>query len=283
MKKYFILLTCVITFSATVAAQEEVTVVEKDILGVVQIVHEHTEGTANPPEQTEETKSSVFLDGVLDNSSVFFWRKKKANHAHWGGLRFAFTDLDGLQNVNENGINGVDLKAGKSYSVTLERLIAADHPIDSHWVLATGLGLDFTRYRFTGNIGLNGNTANNITQFEPAPDGVNYKASRLLIDYITVPVVLEYQTKAYNNRKFFVSGGVEGLIKYYSKSILDLGGGNKQTLGRDLNIHPVNLRFVAKIGLGNVGIFGYYQPFPMFEKGKGPDVCPFAIGFTVGY
>ncbi|MDR0834890.1 MAG: outer membrane beta-barrel protein [Candidatus Symbiothrix sp.] len=273
MKKYLILLACVLAFSA-VSAQEEMVVIEKDTIKV-------TETDASRREDSlAVTKSSVFLDGTL-NSPVFFWQERSMN-PHWGGLSFAFANLDGLEG-SDFGLEQVDLKLSQSYSFKLN-FAQVNKKLTDHWVLGTGMGLDFTRYHFAGNTGLNGLREDNITQFEPAPDDLTYKSSKLLAYYITIPLILEYQTKVFKNKCFYINGGVESLIKYYSKSQVDirtLEGTKKTSLGRDLNMHPINIRFIAQIGLGDVGIFGYYQPFSMFEKGKGPNVQPFGIGITI--
>jgi hypothetical protein len=259
MKKYLSLLACILLFAFAASAQEET---------IVKNENDSIKEKVNEPE-----KSSVFLDGSLNTDMVFFWKKKKTNEEHWSGSKFAFVNLDGLQ--------GADIKQSKSYAITIMP-IEVKHSFDSHWLFVSGTQLEWTRYHFSGNVGLQGK--NDITYFEPAPEGFSYKSSKLLAYYVTLPLILEYQTKVSKNNTFYINGGVEGMLKYYSKSQVDIRtsqGIEKTSLGRDLNFSPVNARFVLQIGLNDVGIYGYYQPFSLFEKGKGPDVKSFGIGISL--
>ncbi|MCC8144974.1 MAG: hypothetical protein LIO93_00745 [Bacteroidales bacterium] len=220
----------------------------------------------------ESADSSIIYDGSAYNF-IFSW-KKKATESHWTGLGFTFSDLNGLEDV--------DLKLGKSYSV---RLNMADYtlPINHHWLFFTGVGLDWTRYHFKGNIGLQ--DINGIAQFVPDEFGRNYKSSKLLAYYITIPLALEYQTKIGKGKMFFVQGGAEGLIKYYSKSQVDIrtDDGIKKVNHKDLNILPLNFRLFLKAGFNDVSVIGYYQPVSMFEKGKGPDIQPYGLGIMLNF
>lgn len=249
MKKTFLLLAFVALSSMPVLAQE----------------------TENPQ---NSSKSAVTYDGSLYDFA-FSWKKKskKAQHQHWTGLWFAFVDLDGLKDA--------ELKASQSYSIAFVP-ISYVLPLDHHWLFISGIGLDWTRYHFKGDIGLQGKSA--ITHFEPAPEGEHYKSSKLLTYYFTIPLVLEYQIKLAHRSTFHIAGGFEGLIKYYSKSQVDLrtpDGIQKTSLGRDLNLLPLNGRFVAQAGINDIAVFGYYQPFSMFKKAKGPDVK--SLGFGLRY
>jgi hypothetical protein len=257
MKKYLLIIVCALLFSVSVSvsAQEDTTVCKN-----------------NNVKNTEST-SIVSFDGTIVDV-VFFWKKKdKAMSAHWGGLQFAFVGLDGLK--------GADLKQSKSYSISFA-VAEKNLTLSNHWLLVSGLGLDFTRYHFGGDIGLQGKSE--VTQFLPAQEGQSYKASKLLTYYFTIPLMLEYQTNISRRKTFFIVGGMEGLIKYYSKSQVDIRtprGVSKTSLGRDLNILPINGRFLLKTGVNGFGVFGYYQPFSMFKSGKGPDVRSFGIGLSL--
>jgi hypothetical protein len=241
---------------------------------------QETEEEAFPVEKEEKGKSSIIYNGSPYNF-IFSW-KKKAVESHWTGIGFAFSRLDGLE--------GVDLKLGKSYSILLN-LSEYTIPFNHHWLLSTGLGLDFTRHHFKGSVGLEETyihdtegkqTGKCVAQF--VPDFREYKSSKLLTYYITIPLVWEYQAKIAKDKLFFINGGVEGLIKYYSKSQIDIRTERsvEKVKYRELNIRPLNFRFVLRIGLSdNASIFGYYQPVPMFERGTGPQIKPFGIGIAI--
>ncbi|GHU63841.1 hypothetical protein FACS1894123_07450 [Bacteroidia bacterium] len=254
MKKYLFLLAC-ITFSISVFAQDE------------ENKSAHIE--------TDESKSFVLLGG-MNSDLVFLWKKdykkarERAEKEHWSGCRFEFINLEGLQ--------GANLKQSQSYAISVMP-IDVYHAISKHWLFVSGAEVEWARYHFGENRGLEGKS--DYTHFAPAPEGFSYKSSKLLVYNINIPLVLEYQKKLASRHTFYISGGVEGLIKCYSKSQVDVRtpqGIQKTSLGRDLNLRPINMRFVLKVGIDDYGIFGYYQPFSMFENGKGPEVRSFGIG-----
>jgi hypothetical protein len=279
MKMQCLSIACFIFFCIPVFAEEVAT----DAEGAVSLENreKRERKQREQRERENETQSSIIYNGSPYNF-IFTW-KKKATQSHWSGIGFAFSQLDGLE--------GVDLKLGKSYSIILN---LGDYtiPLSHHWLLFTGFGLDFTRHHFKGNVGLeeiyiHGQERDRLGEYVAGfvPDfDHHYKSSKLQAYYITIPLLWEYQTKITGNKMFYINGGVEGLIKYYSKSQIDIRTERsvEKVKYRDLNIRPLNFRFVLRIGLtNNVGIFGYYQPIPMFEFGKGPQIKPYGIGIAI--
>ncbi|MDR0507744.1 MAG: hypothetical protein LBH32_13145 [Dysgonamonadaceae bacterium] len=221
----------------------------------------------------DEEKSNIIFDGASYNF-MFSW-KKKPTKSHWTGPGFAFSNLDGLDKEN------VNLSLSRSYSVNLN-LMDYNVPLHYNWLFFTGLGFDWSRYHFKGNIGLR-DDSEGITRFLPDREGMSYRDSKLLVYYATIPLILEYQKKFGKNRTFFINGGVEGLICLYSKSQTETNtlNGIKKTSYKYLNIFPVNFRMVLRTGFDDFSIFGYYQPCQMFQKGKGPELRSWGIGISL--
>ncbi|MDR1632332.1 MAG: outer membrane beta-barrel protein [Dysgonamonadaceae bacterium] len=221
----------------------------------------------------EEEKSNILFDGSSYN--FFFSWKKKPAESHWSGLAFAFSNLNGLDKEN------VGLKLNRSYSIDLN-LMDYNVPLHYHWLFVTGLGFDWSRYHFKGNVALRDDD-NGISRFLPDSEGRSYRDSKLLVYYATIPLLLEYQKKVGKHKTFFINGGVEGLLNLYSKSQVEARtpDGIKKMSYKDLNILPVNFRLVLRTGFDNFSIFGYYQPYSMFQKGKGPEVRSFGIGIAL--
>jgi hypothetical protein len=144
------------------------------------------------------------------------------------------------------------------------------------------LGFDWSRYHFKENVGLQ--DFNGTSRFLPDSEGRSYRDSKLLVYYATIPLILEYQKKVEKHKTFFINGGVEGLINLYSKSQVEARtsrNGIEKIAYKDLNILPVNFRLVLRTGFDDFGIFGYYQPYSMFQKGKGPELSSFGIGIAL--
>jgi hypothetical protein len=261
-------------FSVSVFAQE--VVVEEEIV------------VSGETEEEQEEKSSIFFDGASYHF-IFQWEKtekpkakskKKSRRnisSHWTGVGFAFSKLENLEKIEP----APNLNLSRSYSVVLN-LMDYNIPLSNHWVLASGLGFDWSRYHFKGNIGLQ--EVNGISQFIEDPQW-KYESNKLLIYYATIPLLLEYQTSIGPNKHFFIYGGVEGLIKCYSKSQLDMKtlDGIQKFNHHDLNLLPLNARFTCRIGFDDFSVFGYYQPYSLFEKDKGPEIYTRGIGLMLNF
>jgi hypothetical protein len=220
--------------------------------------------------EDRDLQSLILLNGS-SYDFIFNWKEKPAK-SHWKGIGFAFSNLRNLQ--------GADLNPNRSYSVLLN---IADYtiPLSYHYLFVTGFGFDWSRYHFRRNTGLQ--YTDGIATFFSDTER-EYKSSKLLVYYATVPLILEYQTKTSKRSHFFISGGIEGLLKCYSKSQLDIRhpqGYMEKIHYRNPNIPPLNARLILRTGFDNFSFFGYYQLFSMFEKGKGPDVRSFGIGLML--
>lgn len=223
-------------------------------------------------EKEEPQSSSVMFDGSSYNV-IFSWNKKHENRLspHWTGVGMGF------MNYNSDNIPYGSLKMSTSHNFTIN-LIDFHKQLGNHWLLVSGLGTEWSRYHFDENAALTKRDGKTI--FETAPEGIDYKSTKLLAYYITVPLLLEYQT-----RSFHISGGAVAFFKYYSKSQVKYyidGEKHVQNKGRDLNIRPVDLRLRLQVGFDNVALYGYYAPISMFSKNKGPEVNTYTIGLMLG-
>lgn len=216
-----------------------------------------------------QPESSVMYDGSSYNF-IFSWKKKKHLSPHWTGIGMGFMNYDDIPNGN--------LKMSTSHNFTVNIIDFHKQIKNSNWLLVSGIGSEWSRYHFDDNSALT--KKDGITVFEPAPEGINYKATQLIAYYVTIPLLLEYQTS-----NFHISGGVVGFLKYYSKSQVkfkDDEGTHKVSMGQDLNIRPIDMRFRLQMGINNVGVYAYYAPFSMFSKDKGPDLKTYTIGIMIG-
>ncbi|MDR3235465.1 MAG: PorT family protein [Prevotellaceae bacterium] len=265
MKKYLFLSICTVWFAISVSAQEN---------------NDHKEAVTVKDSTAADEPNTVFHDGASYNF-IFTWKKHHSDKkhrpvdAHWSGLGFAFSDLNGLNNEN------VVLNYGNSYSLLLN-VVDFSVPLNHHWLIATGWGFDWTRFHFKGNKGLQ-NCDDGITRFVPDVENRAYKDSKLHVYYATIPLIFEYQAKISRHNVFFIQGGVEGLIKLYSRSQVEVQtqDGVRKIKYKGINLLPLNFRMVMRIGIAPFNIFGYYQPFSMFKKGEGPEINSFGMGIAV--
>jgi hypothetical protein len=231
-------------------------------------------------EETLESTAASGLDSgsriVVNGASydfIFSWNREDVK-SHWTGFGFSFNNLTGLGDV------GLNLTRSYSLALNVGNCIL---PLDRHWLLASGLGFDWSRFHFRGNYALQ--SVRGKTYFLSDSDGYDYRDSRLLVYYATIPFLLEYQTGRNGGNLFFVYGGVEGLVKLYSKSQAEVRTPSliRKDTYRSLNLLPMNARITARIGFKDFSLFGHYHLFSLFEYGKGPDIHPYALGLMLNF
>jgi len=278
MKKIIILLA--FGFAVISANADNVPVLQDTMVKTIQIIKEINPETGDTIIsrtetqeliQKKEDESSILYDGSNYNF-IFSWKKKKYLSPHWTGFGMGF------MNYSDKDIPYGKLKMSSSHNFTVNLFDYHKQIGRSNWLVVSGLGAEWSRYHFEDNAALT--KVDGVTSFVPAPDGVDYKSTKLLAYYITVPLLLEYQVS-----NFHVAGGVVGFFKYYSKSQVKYYEDNNkhvQNMGRDLNIRPVDLRFRLQAGIDNISVYGYYAPFSMFSKDKGPDLNTYTIGVMLG-
>lgn len=227
-----------------------------------------------PKASTKESQNSYTVDGQ-EREFSFIWNKrnKKKLSSHWSGFGMSF------MNYSDSKVPNGTLKMSSSHNFTLNLMSYGRQLGQSNFLVVSGLGFDWSRYHFDTNAALT--KIEGTTLFEPAPEGINYKSTKLLSYYITIPLMLEYQ-----NRGLHMAAGAVCYFKYYSKSQVkyyDADGKHKENMGRDLNIRPIDLRLRAQVGIDNVSLFGTYAPSSMFKKNKGPEMKTYAIGAMIHF
>lgn len=206
----------------------------------------------------------------------------KDYNPHWAGFGMGFANLaDGSLRIND--IDGVSLHSGNSFEYNLNVFEKA-FPFSRHgWAVVTGAGMRWSRYRLDSNSHFQ--ETDGVTSLHPAPAGVYYKASKLNITSITIPLLLEWQKQKHGDAQFFVSAGVVGVIKTCSSSRITYfdAYGDKQHKKMDtgMNLLPVSMDLLVQGGLDWIGVFAKYSPFGLFESGKGPKVHPVSIGLQI--
>ncbi|MDU1890657.1 MAG: hypothetical protein E6767_08205 [Dysgonomonas sp.] len=276
--KHLLILASLCLFSLSALA-DNVKAVQDTIVKtvIIESVTDSITGTTKTV-KTESTKvipteatsnSSVIYDGSSYNF-IFSWKKKKHLNPHWTGIGMGF--------MNYDDVPYGDLKGSRSHNFTLNFMEFQQHIQNSNWLLVSGVGTEWSRYHFDDNAALT--KIDGKTVFQPAAEGINYKSTKLLAYYLTVPLLLEYQVS-----NFHISGGAVGFFKFYSKSQVKYyedGKKHVKNMGRDLNMRSVDLKLRLQIGFDDVALYGYYSPFSMFEKDKGPDLKTYTIGIMIG-
>jgi len=223
----------------------------------------------------------------IGDNGVNIKKDKKAPKfkGHWSGLELG---VNGLLNSNNeinypNGYQYLDLNYNKSINVNLNFFEQNINLISNHFGMVTGMGISWNNYRFDNNVVL---TKNSVLggYYDNNPDK-KYEKSKLVVTYLTVPVMFEYQTNSKSkSNSFHVSGGVVGGLKIgsHTKVVYEENGDReKDKENMKTLIAPFKIDAIAKIGWGKINLYGTYSITQLFHTNKGPQVYPFAVGICL--
>ncbi len=171
------------------------------------------------------------------------------------------------------GINEDDLKlrSGNSRNINvwffMQKLNITKHVVN----LKYGLGLELNNYSFD-------NTklafAKNPTLISEST--TDFKKVKLAADYLTVPIMLNFNFTPNRKKGFGISGGISAGYMY-SARYKTKGGGDAGKLKNDFDLESFKLSYIGEIALGPVRLYGNYAMKNMWEKGL--NMKPYSFGF----
>ena len=168
------------------------------------------------------------------------------------------------------------LRNGKSVNVNvwffMQRLNMIKHVVN----LKYGLGLELNNYMYEGNI----RYAENPTLIYM--DTKDYSKNKLAADYVTVPLMLNFNftpnsEKGYKNFGFSVGASAGYLYSSRQKYISSETG--KQKTKDDFDMRPLKFSYIAELQLGPVKFYGSMADRSMYKKGL--DHTPYNVGIRL--
>lgn len=218
-------------------------------------------------------------DGDEDKS-----RKSKKSEAHWAGVDFGFSMLMN-ENFNTDFPNHPYWKNDAARS-QVWNLNIMEHKFNfgtPYVGLTTGLGFSFTSVAFRDNYLL---TSTADTLFATVDSLNTYSKNKLKASYLTVPLLLEFNTNANSSKSFYIAAGVVGGVRLTSKvkrkGEFD-GKEFEQKLKGTYGLNSFKLDAAARIGYGDWGVFANYSLLPLFENGKTAEVYPLTFGLSLNF
>lgn len=198
--------------------------------------------------------------------------------AHWAGFEMG---VNGWMN-SDNSINLENSAYDLNYSNSLfVNLNIAEQKIPffaGHGGLVTGLGFNFNHFAFKGNTQLDYNTDSTWTT---TGNDFNYSKNKLNVTYLTLPLMLEFNTDLEDDHNFHIGFGVQGGFKLLAKTKQKYdfeGQGYKENVRGHYNINPWRADAVARIGYKGFTLFANYPLTQFFEEGTGPELYTFQVG-----
>lgn len=179
------------------------------------------------------------------------------------------------------GINeeSMKLRNGKSVNVNIWMFMQKMNVISHVVNLKYGLGVELNNYRFANKnltietnptrITLPGNTAKSIQK------------NKLAADYLTVPLMLNFDFTPGRKNGFGFSAGVSGGYLYSARQKFKYDDNKKEKVHDDFNLNKWKLSYVGELSLGPVRLYGSIANKSMWEKGL--DQTPYNVGIRFSH
>lgn len=219
-----------------------------------------------------------------DTNDFSFGRKKHKNRfePHWAGIGLSMNGfLDANQSMElPKGYEYFDLNTNKSVQFDLNISELGINLIKERVGLVTGFGFRWNNYRFANSDVVVYKGDAGITYYIDSVS--NYTKSKLSVTYLTVPALIEFQVPI-KGESLYLAAGVEGSVKLTAKMKNKSDNGDKDKKKDDFYVNPFNYNLTARIGYGDIGLYGTYNMQQMFRENKGPEVYQYALGVTLNF
>lgn len=174
--------------------------------------------------------------------------------------------------------DNLKLRTGKSVNVNIwvfqQKLNVVQHFVN----LKYGLGVELNNYRFSDE---QVRFTKNPTTISLDPALASAKKNKLAADYITVPLMLNFDFTPRNRKGFGMSAGMSAGYLYSARQKIKDGDGSKTKLHDDFNLEKWKLSYIAELTLGPVRLYGSMATKSMWEKGL--DQTPYTVGLRFSH
>jgi hypothetical protein len=169
------------------------------------------------------------------------------------------------------------LRAGKSRNVNIwffmQRINMIKHAVN----LKYGVGLELNNYHFD-DTRVKFLKVPNPSRVVIDPSLADAKKNKLAADYLTVPVMLNFNFTPNRRKGFGFSAGVSAGYLYSARQKTKNDGDVDKTKS-DFDLERWKLSYVGELLLGPVKLYGSYAFKNMWEKGL--DQTPYNVGFRI--
>jgi hypothetical protein len=175
-----------------------------------------------------------------------------------------------------------DLRNGKSRNVNIwffmQRLRLGTDAVN----LKYGFGLELNNYFYKQNIRYNANppaTPNPPIVSLDNTAGRNYTKNKLAANYLTVPLMLNFNFTPNRDEPFGFSAGASAGWLYGSHNKTKTNDEGKEKVRDDFDLRQFKISYVAELNLGVIKFYGSLATKSMYKRGL--DITPYNIGIRI--
>jgi hypothetical protein len=233
-------------------------------------------------------------------------RRDKFN-GHWAGIELGW---NGYVNPDFNmtfpsSQRYLDLNTARSMTVNINPFELNLNIAKNHFGLTSGLGLTFNNYYFSNSTLLIHDSSSLVSYRLVDQNGqkADMKVNKLTVIWLTLPVLLEYQTNSkikwnsfhagvgvvvgvricsYTKQIFHSRNTTFNLEDDYGKNIGSIYVDEHSTRTHNqYHLNPFKLDATMRIGWSFLNFYATYSITPMFQKDQGPELYPWTVGITL--
>jgi hypothetical protein len=184
------------------------------------------------------------------------------------------------------GKSDFNLNTGKSLNVNVWFFMQRINLIKKNVNLKYGLGIEYDNYRYKTSSNLSYLEKNSYLNSLQAPspvvirDSISFSKNKLGLNYITVPLMLNFITNSANSKKgLSLSMGLSAGYLFGVRNKQKSEERGKEKNRGDYDLERFKLSYIAEMGLGPVRLYGSYSPNSIFSKGL--VMKPYTIGIRL--
>ena len=175
------------------------------------------------------------------------------------------------------GKDQLNLRTGKSVNVNIWVFMQKLNLVKHYVNLKYGLGVELNNYRFDDErVRFSKNPT--VISFDPTLEKAS--KNKLAADYVTAPVMLNFNFAPRRHNSFGFSAGVSAGYLYSARQKIK-DDGHKTKLHDDFNLEKFKLSYIAELTLGPVRLYGSMATKSMWEKGL--DQTPYTVGIRFSH
>jgi len=290
MKKTILILSMVFAGMTSFAQTDSVKVERKDDtirIGGMIILKKGTPNedkrrvTVTVGNKRKQTNSNISTSSFIVDLGFANWTDK-TNYAN------ATNNGDLINKPGATDLTATDfkLKTVKSVNVNIWFFMQRMNLVKHYINLKYGLGIELNNYRFTSDISFKEGGANPYNSLQTIAhafvfrDSVHFSKNKLAADYVTVPLMLNFNTNPNDNKKgLSISAGVSMGYLYSSRNKQVSHERGKDKNRGDYDLDKWKFSYVGELGLGPVRLYGSYSPKSIFQNDL--NFTPYAIGIRL--